>query len=292
MLLCLFRARTLLQIIDNNRRYFKVKDKSKISPNAHKNIMTEKRMKTNILTNPIIIIPVRMASTRLPDKPLADIGGKPMIAHVYERCVKASFAPVVVASADKEINDVIEKMGGRAVLTDPDLPSGSDRIFQALNRLDDGADYDAIINVQGDLPQIDPDIIKISFDLLNKTGADISTLVTKITTEHEKSIPSVVKAVVDKQDDAAHGRALYFTRRLAPYGEGAHYHHIGLYGYRRTALEKFVSSPQSYLEKRESLEQLRALSLGMHIEAGEVDSVPFGIDTPEDLENIRKLMGT
>src|SRR5690606_2438779 len=155
------------------------KNKSKILPDPHKNIMAEKRMKTNILSNPIIIIPVRMASTRLPNKPLADIAGKPMIVHVYERCMEASFAPVVVASADKEINDVIEKMGGRAVLTDPALPSGSDRIGQALNRLDDGKNYDTIINVQGDLPQIDPDIIATSFELLNKTGADISTLVTK-----------------------------------------------------------------------------------------------------------------
>lgn len=247
-------------------------------------------MKSNNLNKPIIIIPARMGSSRLPDKPLADINGKPMIVHVYERCVEADFAPVVVACAEQEIADVVQSCGGQAILTDPDLPSGSDRIYQALNRFDEKGEHDCVINVQGDLPQIDPSIIAKSYDLLNKTGCDISTLVTKITTNHEKEANSVVKAVVDKEDDMDHGRALYFTRNLAPSGEGAHYHHIGLYGYRRQSLERFVGAPVSYLEKRESLEQLRALSMGMHIEAAEVHSVPFGIDTPEDLEKIRREM--
>jgi len=242
---------------------------------------------------PIILIPARMASTRLPNKPLADIHGKPMIVHVMERALESQLGRVVIACGDPEIKTTIEKAGGEAVLTDPDLPSGSDRILAALDIIDSKHEYDAVINVQGDLPTLEPKLIKTAYDLLQDITVSIGTLGAIITKESEKTNPSVVKAIaeIDFSKGQKHGRALYFTRTTAPHGEGPLLHHIGLYAYKRQALEKFVASPPSVLERREKLEQLRALALGMRIEIAVVDTIPLGLDTPEDLEVARNMLG-
>lgn len=240
---------------------------------------------------PVIIIPARMASTRLPGKPLADIHGEPMIAHVWRRAMESKIGPVVVACDGKEIAAAVEKAGGKAVLTRPDHPSGSDRIWEALNALEGSGAYDAVINLQGDEPLIDPKIISAAYGLLRDPEVDIGTLAAEIRSEEKKQASQVVKAVVDKPQDAAHGRALYFSRMPVPSGEGPMYHHVGLYAYRREALAQFVAAPPSPLEKREKLEQLRALALGLHIEVGVIDTVPLGVDTPGDLETARRLLG-
>ncbi len=240
---------------------------------------------------PIILIPARMASTRLPDKPLADICGTPMIVQVMHRANEAGIGRVVVAAAETEIVDAVTAAGGEAVLTDPDLPSGSDRIWQALEKVDHAGKHDVILNVQGDLPILDPAIIKTALDVLETTDADISTLVAEISKEEEKTNPNVVKAVLGLKAGERVGRALYFTRATAPANEGPLYHHIGLYGYRRAALQRFVSLPPSPLEIREKLEQLRALEAGMTIQAALVDTVPHGVDTPADLDHARKILG-
>ncbi len=234
----------------------------------------------------IIIIPARMASTRLPGKPLADIAGYPMIVQVAKRAQEADCGPVVVAAAESQIVDAAHAHGIEAVLTDPDLPSGSDRIWQALRETDPDGKYDTIINVQGDLPTLDPADVRAALKPMENPAVDIATLATEITVEAERTNPNVVKAV-----RAQDGRALYFTRATAPYGEGPLYHHIGLYTYRRAALEKFVSLPPSPLELREKLEQLRALEAGMRIDIALVSSVPLGVDTPEELERARKVLG-
>ncbi len=238
-------------------------------------------------TSPIILIPARLASTRLPNKPLADIAGVPMIVQVMRRSEEAGIGRVVIAAAEQEIVDAVEAAGGEAVLTDPDLPSGSDRVFEALKAVDPGENHDVILNVQGDLPTLDPTIIKAALDVLETTPADISTLVAEITNEEEKTNPNVVKAVLSMAEGVGAGRALYFTRATAPANEGPLYHHIGLYGYRREALARFVALPPSPLEVREKLEQLRALEAGMRIDAALVDTVPLGVDTPADLEKAR-----
>lgn len=240
-----------------------------------------------VSANPIIVIPARMASTRLPGKPLADIAGKPMIVQVWARAMESGLGRVVVAAAEAEVADAIVAAGGEAVLTDPDLPSGSDRIWAALLAVDPEGQHDIIVNVQGDLPTLDPALIRLASDALQSSGADISTLAAEIKIEEERTNPNVVKAVIALPEGAAAGRALYFTRATAPTGEGAHYHHIGLYAYRRAALERFVSLPPSPLEQRERLEQLRALEAAMHIEVALVDTVPLGVDTPADLEKAR-----
>lgn len=229
---------------------------------------------------PIILIPARMASTRLPDKPLADIGGKPMIVRVMERALAAEVGPVVVAAAEQEIVDAVEAAGGQAALTAPDLPSGSDRIMQALGMCDPMKIYDTVVNVQGDLPTLDPQTIIDTVDALD--DADIATPVAEIVRAEERDNPNVVKAVF-----GARRRALYFTRATAPAGEGPLYHHIGLYVYRRQALQRFVGLPPGLLETRERLEQLRALEAGMSINVAIVDTVPLGVDTPADLERAR-----
>jgi 3-deoxy-manno-octulosonate cytidylyltransferase (CMP-KDO synthetase) len=242
--------------------------------------------------NPIIIIPARMASTRLPGKPLADIHGKPMIVHVMERAQESGLGRVVVAAAEAEVKTAVEKAGGEAVLTDPDLPSGSDRILAALQAVDTKHEYDSIINVQGDLPTLEPALIKTAFHLLQDMTVSIGTLGAIITKEAEKTNPNVVKAVaeIDFAAGKKKGQALYFTRATAPWGEGPLLHQIGLYAYKRAALEKFVGTPPATLEKREKLEQLRALAKGMRIEIAVVDTVPLGVDTPEDLEVARKML--
>jgi 3-deoxy-manno-octulosonate cytidylyltransferase (CMP-KDO synthetase) len=229
---------------------------------------------------PIVLIPARLASTRLPDKPLADIAGKPMIVRVMERALAADVGPVVIAAAEQEIVDAVMSAGGQAVLTDPNLPSGSDRIMQALRLYDPTGAYDTVVNVQGDLPTLEPQTIA---DTLAALGdGDIATPVVRIVREEEETNPNVVKAVF-----GANRRALYFTRATAPTGEGPLYHHIGLYVYQRAALERFVQLPPGLLEQRERLEQLRALEAGMQINVAIVDTVPLGVDTPADLERAR-----
>jgi 3-deoxy-manno-octulosonate cytidylyltransferase (CMP-KDO synthetase) len=241
--------------------------------------------------HPLILIPARLASTRLPNKPLAEIAGQPMIVQVWRRAMEADLGPVVVAAAEPEIVAAVEAAGGKAVLTDPNHPSGSDRIFEALQRVDPDGRHDAIINVQGDLPTLDPHSIRLALAPLAEPQVDIATLVTEITSAEERQAAHVVKAVVSFAPGAKIGRALYFSRSLVPSGEGAHWHHIGLYAYRRAALERFVSLPVGVLEQREKLEQLRALENGMRIDAHLVDAVPLGVDTPADLEKARAVLG-
>ena len=244
--------------------------------------------------NPVVLIPARMASSRLPNKPLADICGLPMIVQCYNRAKEANLGPVVVACAEQEIVDAIEQVGGTAVLTDPDHPSGSDRIHEALQRFDPSSKHDAIVNVQGDLPTVDPLLIRRTFDLLANEDVDIGTLAVEITELSERSNPNVVKAVAGFEPGQTVSRALYFSRSTAPWDDGdiskPLYHHIGMYAYRRSALERFVSLPASPLEKRERLEQLRALESGMRIDVALVDTVPLGVDTPADLDKARKLL--
>jgi 3-deoxy-manno-octulosonate cytidylyltransferase (CMP-KDO synthetase) len=241
--------------------------------------------------NPLVLIPARLASVRLPDKPLADIHGVPMIVHVWRRAMEAELGPVVVAAGEAEIVDAVTRAGGRAVLTRPDHPSGSDRIHEALLKIDPDGRHDAIVNVQGDLPTIARDTIRASLLPLETASVDIATLAVEITREEEKTNPNVVKAVVSMRDAGRRiGRALYFTRATAPTGDGPLYHHIGLYAYRRAALMRFVTLPPAPLERRERLEQLRALEADMRIDVAVVDAVPLGVDTPADLERARALL--
>lgn len=240
--------------------------------------------------NPVLLIPARMASTRLPDKPLADIAGVPMIVRVWRQAVAAGLGPVVVAAGEAEIVAAIEAAGGRAVLTDPDLPSGSDRIWAALQTMDPKASHDVVVNLQGDLPALDPAQLKAVVGALEKSGADIATLAAPIDNEADRGNPAVVKAVVAWDASEKLGRALYFTRATAPTGAGALYHHVGLYAYRRAALESFVALPPSPLEQREKLEQLRALEAGMSIAVARVDEAPLSVDTPADLERARNIL--
>ena len=241
--------------------------------------------------NPIILIPARLQSQRLPNKPLADIAGTPMIVHVMRRAEEAALGRVVVACAEPEIADAVTSAGGEAVLTSPEHPSGSDRIHEALVRLDETRRYDAVINIQGDLPTLAPDLPRRALDLLANPAVDIGTLATEIRIDAEREDPNVVKAVVSCKADAQHGRALYFTRARAPSGYGILLHHIGLYAYRRSALERFIALPRSPLEARERLEQLRALEAGMRIDVTLVDTVPIGVDTPRDLDQARDILG-
>jgi 3-deoxy-manno-octulosonate cytidylyltransferase (CMP-KDO synthetase) len=231
-----------------------------------------------------------MASMRLPGKPLADIAGQPMIVRVWARAMAAGLGPVVVAAGEEEIVRCVEKAGGRAVLTDPNLPSGSDRIWAALKAVDPKGAHDVVVNLQGDLPALDPGQLKTVVDALAKSGADIATLAAPIDNAADETNPAVVKAVVAWDADERLGRALYFTRTTAPGGEGTLYHHVGLYAYRREALESFVALPPSPLESREKLEQLRALEAGMSIAVARVDEAPLSVDTPADLERARKLL--
>ena len=244
----------------------------------------------NLPRKPIILIPARMSSVRLPNKPLAIINGDAMIVHVWRRAVEANLGRVVVACGEEAIQEAIQEAGGEAVLTDPKEPSGSDRIFSALQNLDPDYKHDAVINIQGDLPVLETSTIKAAWMLLADENVDIGTAAAQITINEERNNPSVVKAIVAWEKNKLKGRALYFTRASAPSGEGPLYHHIGLYAFRRTALEKFVNLPMSPLEKREKLEQLRALENEMRIDVALVDTVPFGVDTPEDLERARKLL--
>lgn len=240
--------------------------------------------------NPIVLIPARMASTRLPGKPLADIAGLPMIVRVWRQAVAAAVGPVVVACAEREIAHAVEAAGGRAVLTQPGLPSGSDRIFAALETVDPLRAHDVVVNLQGDLPALDPAYVRAVVEAL--PGADIATLAAEIDAPADRDNPNVVKPVVawDGAQDGIKGRALYFTRARAPHGEGALFHHVGIYAYTRDALARFVALPPSPLEMREKLEQLRALEAGMVITVARVAAVPLSVDTPEDLARARALI--
>jgi len=238
----------------------------------------------------VIVIPARMESTRLPGKPLADIAGESMIVRVWKQAVKAGIGPVVVAAADDVIMAAVERAGGIAVMTDPNLPSGSDRVHEALNVFDPERRYDAIINLQGDLPALDPKVIRAVGDTLKDSGADIATLAAPITDPADFDNPNVVKPIVAWNAQGTQGRALYFTRTRSPYGEGPYFHHVGIYAFTRTALGHFVALPPSPLEKREKLEQLRALEAGMRIDVAKIDEVPLSVDTPEDLARARRLI--
>ena len=237
-----------------------------------------------------MLIPARMAARRLPGKPLADIAGRPMIAHVLERAQAAAIGPVVVACAEPEIADAVEAAGGHAVLTRADHASGSDRIFEALQAIDPDGRHDAVVNLQGDLPTLDAALPARALALLAEPAVDVGTLAAGIADPVERDDPSVVKAVVSGTPGAGQGRALYFTRATAPSGAGPLWHHIGLYAYRRAALARFVALPPSPLERRERLEQLRLLEQGMRIEVAFVDTVPLGVDTPAQLERARALI--
>jgi 3-deoxy-manno-octulosonate cytidylyltransferase (CMP-KDO synthetase) len=248
----------------------------------------------SIPKNPLILVPARMASTRLPGKPLADIHGEPMIVHVWRRAMEADLGPVVVAVSEQEVADAVRGAGGTAVMTRPDHPSGSDRVFEALQTVDPDGKHDAVINVQGDLPTISPDVIRAAVQPFEDAEVDITTLICEITVDSEKTNPNVVKAVVglapSNISGKTFGRALYFSRQTVPSGDGPLYHHIGLYGFRREALARFVTLSPGVLERRERLEQLRALENGMRIDAALVDTVPLGVDTPADLERARTML--
>jgi 3-deoxy-manno-octulosonate cytidylyltransferase (CMP-KDO synthetase) len=230
-----------------------------------------------------------MAATRLPGKPLADIAGTPMIVRVLRRAEAAAVGPVVVATDSPEIETVVHKAGGRAVMTRADHASGSDRIFEALGKIDPGGRATIVVNVQGDLPTLEPSAIAAAVALLADTAVDIATPAAEITRADERDNPGVVK-VVGTPVAPRRLRALYFTRATAPHGEGPLYHHIGLYAFRRAALERFVTLAPSLLEKREKLEQLRALEAGMRIDVAIVDTAPLGVDTPEDLARARAML--
>ncbi|HEX6979157.1 MAG TPA: 3-deoxy-manno-octulosonate cytidylyltransferase [Alphaproteobacteria bacterium] len=244
---------------------------------------------------PIIVIPARLQATRLPGKPLADIHGEPMIVHVWRRACEADLGPVVVAAAEAEIAAAVEAAGGKAILTRPDHPSGSDRVHEAVERLDPEGRFDAVLNVQGDLPTIEPRAVRAALAPLEDDGVDIGTIAAEIVRDEERTDPNVTKVVSAFEREAGGGRppigrALYFSRATVPAGPGPHYHHIGLYAYRRAALARFVRLPPGTLERRERLEQLRALEAGMRIDVARVDTVPLGVDTPADLDRARALL--
>jgi 3-deoxy-manno-octulosonate cytidylyltransferase (CMP-KDO synthetase) len=238
---------------------------------------------------PLIVIPARLASTRLPNKPLAMIGDASMIVQVVRRAREAQIAPVLVACDSEAIAEAVRRDGGDAILTDPALPSGSDRVWQAVCAYDPEEKYNVIINFQGDLPTFDPALFAPLIAPLADETIAISTLAARIVRPEEHTNPNVVKAIWAQQAGASHGRALYFTRATAPHGEGERWHHIGVYAYRRRALAQFVALPPSPLELREKLEQLRALEAGMHMEVVVAEAVPLGVDTPEDLERAREF---
>jgi 3-deoxy-manno-octulosonate cytidylyltransferase (CMP-KDO synthetase) len=247
---------------------------------------------TAVPENPIIVIPARLAARRLPGKPLADIAGVPMIVHVWRRAVAAEAGPVIVACGDRAIADVVEAAGGRAVLTDPNHPTGSDRIHEAISLIDPARNHDAVVNLQGDVPLLDPRAVRIAIDGLADPEIDIATLAAAIEDAAALTGISVNKVVAGFADPARPARALYFSKAVVPWGPGQHYEHIGLYAYRRAALERFVGLPRGVLEQRENLEQLRALEAGMRISVSLIEAGRLGVqvDTPADLMRARRLL--
>jgi 3-deoxy-manno-octulosonate cytidylyltransferase (CMP-KDO synthetase) len=247
------------------------------------------------MASPLIVIPARIGAMRLPRKPLADIGGEPMIVHVWRRAMEADAGDVVVATDSSEIAEVVEKAGGRAVMTSPDHPSGSDRVFEAVNLADPSGTVDVVVNLQGDQPIFDPSLLTDCLVPLEDPAVDISTVAATLTDPSKVNEPSVVKMIGTPLEREGVFRALYFSRAAAPYGPGPLFIHIGIYAYRREALARFVKLPPSPLEQREKLEQLRALEAGMRIDVKLVGSVPIAVDTPQDLEEARaahKRLGT
>jgi 3-deoxy-manno-octulosonate cytidylyltransferase (CMP-KDO synthetase) len=240
-------------------------------------------------TRTLVLIPARMAATRLPGKPLLDIAGLPMIVHVLRQAEAANIGRVAVATDTPEIAAAVRSHGGEAVMTSADHPSGSDRIFEALGKLDPSGRIEIVINLQGDFPTIRPDNIREVLGPLDDPAVDIATLAAEIHTDEESSNPNVVKAIGARLSERRL-RALYFSRAAAPWGDGPRYHHVGLYAYRREALQRFVALPPSPLELQEKLEQLRALEAGMRIDVTIVDTVPRGVDTPADLETTRRIL--
>lgn len=237
--------------------------------------------------NPIVIIPARMAATRLPGKPLADIGGVPMIVRVLRQAQAAGAWPVAVAAGDPEIVAAVEAAGGRAVLTDPHLPSGSDRILAALAELDPAGVHDVVINMQGDMPFVEPSALAACAGLLaEQPGCDIATVMVAESDPAERRNPDIPKVVASMQPDGRTARALYFTRSVL-FGDDPVWLHHGIYAYRREALQRFTAAPPSPLERREKLEQLRALELGLSIWATVLDQAPISVDNPADLERAR-----
>ncbi|TAK98011.1 MAG: 3-deoxy-manno-octulosonate cytidylyltransferase [Rhodospirillaceae bacterium] len=242
----------------------------------------------------LIVIPARLKATRLPDKPLAMIGDAPMIVQVWRRAVAANAGPVIVAAGDQAIADAITAAGGTAVMTDPDLPSGSDRVHAAAESYDRAGKFDVVVNVQGDLPTLEPKLVAASLTPLANPAIDIATVVARIVVPEELTDAAVVKAAVsfpptNGSSEGTVGPALYFSRNLIPSGDGDHYHHIGIYAFRRAALRRFVTLKPTVLELRERLEQLRAIEDGMRMAAALVDTIPLGVDTPADLERARRL---
>lgn len=242
------------------------------------------------MSQALIVIPIRLASVRLPQKPLANIHGKPMALHVWERAVAAGIAPVIVACDSKEVKDLIENAGGHAVMTDPALPSGSDRVYAALETFDPEGKYDVVVNLQGDLPNVDPHTIQAVLQPLKDASIDVATVAAEITDPSELSNPNVVKIALSLDEATQTGRALYFSRECIPHGDGPRYHHIGIYAYRRPALKKFVELPPSPLEKRERLEQLRLVEKGVTFGVSFVKQIPVSVDTAEDLERARQAL--
>jgi len=240
--------------------------------------------------HPVVVIPTRLGSSRLPGKALIAIGGEPMIVHVWRRGIEADIGPVVVACGEPAIAEAVRAAGGKAVLTDPALPTGSDRVQSALAGLDPDRRHDVVVVLQGDLPAIDPAVLRATLPALAEPEVAISTLATVIADPRELQAPQVVKIALSIAPDAATGRAVYFSRAVIPAGAGPHYHHVGLYTYRRPALERYVALPRGILEQRENLEQLRALEHGMRIEATLIAAEPLGVDTPADLERARALL--
>lgn len=240
--------------------------------------------------NPLVVIPARMASIRLPGKPLAVIAGMPMVVHVLRRALAARIGPVAVACAEPEIAEAVERAGGRAVLTDPALRSGSDRVHAALALLDPAGEHDVVVNLQGDQPAVPPAHLRAVLLPLADPGVDLATLVAPVASEAEAEAASVVKAACAFAEGQGVAPALYFSRAAVPWGAGPLWHHIGLYAWRRAALERFVALPESPLERRESLEQLRALEAGMRVACARVEQTSFGVDTAADLEHARAVM--
>ena len=239
----------------------------------------------------LIVIPARMQANRLPGKPLADICGEPMIVHVWRRALESKAGRVVVATDAPEVRDAVEHAGGEVVMTLPAHESGTDRVHEAVAAIDPHGACDILVNLQGDLPTLDPALITACIAPLANEAVDIATLAAEITDHEERTDPHVVKVVGTAGEDGSVLRALYFTRATAPHGDGPLYHHIGLYAFRRAVLDRFVALPRSKLEMREKLEQLRALEAGMRIDVALVDTVPVGVDTPADLERARALLG-
>jgi 3-deoxy-manno-octulosonate cytidylyltransferase (CMP-KDO synthetase) len=238
----------------------------------------------------LVVIPARMHSTRLPGKPLADIAGEPMIVHVWRRAMAAGIGRVVVATDTEAVVAAVRNVGGEVTMTRPDHASGSDRVFEAVNRADPEGDFEVILNLQGDLPAMEPGLVRACLEPLQDKGPQIATIAAEIKSAPDRTDPNVVKVVGSPTGVPGRLRALYFTRATAPAGDGPLYHHFGMYAYRRSALERFVSLRPSVLEKREALEQLRALEDGMRIDVTVVDSVPVEVNTPEDLELARRVL--